>query len=64
MHEVVTTVLDVLGLLLLAAGVAATVASLLGAGPGLIVAAVVVLVGSWRADRSAPRRRRAGGDTR
>ncbi|MGI5288038.1 hypothetical protein ACQEVF_32500 [Nonomuraea polychroma] len=50
MREVVTTLLDVLGLLLVAAGVAAALAPLIGwacLGP----AGVVVLAGSWLAAR-------------
>lgn len=47
MREVVTTLLDVLGLLLVAAGLAAAVALLIGPGPSLVAAGVVVLVGSW-----------------
>lgn len=55
MHEVVTSALDVLGLLLLAAGLGVAVGQLLGVGGGLIVAAVVVLAGRWWADRQAQR---------
>ena len=46
MRELVTTLLDVLGLLLLAAGMGA--AAWLAIGPSaLIVSGVVILVGSW-----------------
>jgi hypothetical protein len=49
-REVVTTLLDVLGLLLVAAGVAASVAPFLG-WACLAVAGVVVLAGSLLAAR-------------
>ncbi|MBM7083611.1 hypothetical protein [Micromonospora humidisoli] len=51
MRDVVTLALDVLGLLLLAAGLGVAVGQLAGPGSGLIVAAVVVLAGRWWADR-------------
>lgn len=47
--------LDLLGLLLVAAGVGVAVAALAGPGAGLIVAGVVVLAGRWWADRRNPR---------
>ena len=47
MRELVTTALDVLGLLLVAAGLAAAAALVTGRGPSLAVAGVVVLAGSW-----------------
>jgi hypothetical protein len=53
MHKVVTTALDVIGLLLVAAGVGALVALVAGVGGGLVVAGVVVLAGRWLADRQA-----------
>ena len=56
MHELLTTVLDLLGLLLVAAGVAAAAFLVIG-WAALAVAGVVVLAGSWFADRA--RRRRA-----
>ena len=56
MADVVTTVLESLAALLLAAGACVTVASLIGAGlgvgVGLMVAAVVLLAVSWWAARS------------
>lgn len=52
--ELVTTLLDVLGLLLVAAGVCALVSPWLGWG-GLAVSGAVVLAGSWVGARlSAP----------
>jgi hypothetical protein len=50
-REVATTLLDVLGLLLVAAGLAAAAALVIGPGPALAVAGVVVLAGSWLAAR-------------
>lgn len=47
MREVTTTLLDVLGLLLVAAGIAATAALVIGVGPSLGVAGLIVLGGSW-----------------
>ena len=47
LRELVTTFLDVLGLLLLAAGVTAAAARLTGYGPALTAGGVVVLAGSW-----------------
>lgn len=52
MRTVVTTILDVIGLLLLAAGFAAAVFPLVG-WVALGVAGGVVLIGSWLADREA-----------
>jgi hypothetical protein len=46
-REVATTLLDILGLLLVAAGLAAGAALVIGPGPSLAVAGVVVLAGSW-----------------
>lgn len=50
MRELVTTLLDVLGLLLVAAGAAAALLPLVG-WAGLAAAGVVVLAGSWWAAR-------------
>ena len=47
MRDVATTLLDVLGLLLIAAGLASAAAILIGPGPSLAVAGVIVLAGSW-----------------
>lgn len=58
MTALVTTLLDVLGLLLLAAGAAALLWPLIGAG-SLLAAGVVVLAGSALADRPAPAQPRA-----
>jgi hypothetical protein len=56
MADVVTTVLESLAALLLAAGAGVTVAALIGAalgvGVGLMVSAVVLLAVSWWAARS------------
>jgi hypothetical protein len=49
-RSLLTTVLDVLGLLLVAAGAGASAARLIGWG-GLAVGGVVVLAGSWAAAR-------------
>lgn len=57
MRDVVTTVLDVAGLLLVAAGAGAAVRPLIG-WSALAVAGVVVLAGSQVAARGLPRRRR------
>lgn len=46
-REAVTTGLDVLGLLLVAAGAAGAAALVIGPVPSLGVAGVVVLAGSW-----------------
>lgn len=54
MREFVTLGLDVLGLLLLAAGLGVAVGQLVAPGVGLVVAAVVVFGGRWWADRSVP----------
>jgi hypothetical protein len=51
-RELVTTLLDVLGLLLVAAGAGAAAALVLGWG-GLAVSGAVVLAGRWLADRTA-----------
>lgn len=51
MREVLTTALDVLGLLLVAAGAAAAAAAVIGPGPALAVAGVVVLAGAWLGDK-------------
>jgi len=51
-HDVVTTCLDILGLLLLAAGTAALLWPLLSLGC-LLVAGVIVLLGTRVADGSA-----------
>lgn len=58
-RELVTTLLDVLGLLLVAAGAAAALLPLLGWG-ALGVAGAVVLAGSWWAARAARPADRAG----
>lgn len=50
MRELLTTLLDIAGLALLAAGAAAAVWPWIGAA-GLAVAGVVVLAGSWLATR-------------
>ena len=50
MREAVTTVLDALGLLLLAAGAAAGAYRVIG-WAGLAAGGVVVLAGSWWIDR-------------
>lgn len=50
----ITTLLDTLGLLLLAAGLAAAVWPLIGAA-ALIIAGLVVLTGSWWASIGSPR---------
>ncbi|NYT96318.1 hypothetical protein [Salinispora sp. H7-4] len=55
LRDGVTLGLDVLGLLLVAAGVGVAVAALAGTGAGMIVAGVVVLAGRWWADRRNPR---------
>ena len=52
MHEIVTTCLDALGLLLLAAGTAALLWPLLGLGC-LLVAGLVILLATRLADGSA-----------
>lgn len=46
MRELITTLLDVLGLLLIAAGATAAAALILGWGPALAAGGVVVLAGS------------------
>ena len=46
MRELVTTLLDVLGLLLIAAGATSAVALVIGWGPALAAGGVVVLAGS------------------
>ena len=46
-----TTLLDIIGLLLVAAGLACAAALIIGPGPSLAVAGVVVLAGSWLAAR-------------
>lgn len=51
MRELMTTVLDAVGLLLLAAGAAAAMHPVIG-WSGLAVGGVVVLGGSWLASRS------------
>ncbi|MEV7908235.1 hypothetical protein [Streptomyces anulatus] len=58
-RELVTTLLDVLGLLLVAAGAGAALLPLIGWG-ALAVSGVVVLAGSWWAVRAAPPAGRAG----
>lgn len=50
MRELVTTLLDMLGLLLVAAGIAAGLWPLAG-GWGLCPAGVVIIGGSWLASR-------------
>jgi hypothetical protein len=45
-RELVTTLLDILGLLLIAAGIAATAGHWIGLG-GLFIAGVIVMAGSW-----------------
>ena len=47
MRELVTTLLDVLGLLLVAAGAASGAALVIGRGPSLAVAGMVLLAVSW-----------------
>ena len=59
MLELLTSLLDVLGLLLVAAGVAAALFPVIG-WAGLIGSGVVVLAGSWLSARQA---RPAGGRT-
>lgn len=59
MRQIITTLLDVLGLLLVAAGAGVAAAALIG-WTGLAVAGVVVLGGSALAARQD--RPRAGGD--
>lgn len=59
MHQVITTLLDALGLLLLAAGVGAAAGAVIG-WAGLAVAGAIVLAGSWWAQR--PSERRPGGE--
>jgi hypothetical protein len=59
--ELVTTLLDVLGLLLVAAGVCALVFPWLGWG-GLAVAGAVVLAGSWVGARLSTPKAPAGVD--
>jgi hypothetical protein len=54
-HERVTTGLDVLGLLLIAAGVCALLFPAIGWG-GLVCGGAVVLAGSWWAATSAAAR--------
>lgn len=55
MRELVTTLLDVLGLLLVAAGVCAALLPWIG-WAALVPAGALVLAGSWAAERlSAPR---------
>ncbi|HEY9415972.1 MAG TPA: hypothetical protein VIQ30_14505 [Pseudonocardia sp.] len=51
MHELMTSLLDAFGLLLVAAGLGLAVAALIGPGPGLVVAGVVLLAGSQVAAR-------------
>jgi len=55
-RDIATTLLDVLGLLLIAAGATSAVALLIGWGPALAAGGVVVLAGSllstWLANRS------------
>jgi hypothetical protein len=55
MFELLTSLLDVLGLLLLAAGVAALLFPVIGWG-GLVGSGVVVLAGSWWSARQGGRR--------
>lgn len=61
MREVVTTALDVLGLLLVAAGLAAAVKPLVG-WACLLVAGAVVLAGSAWSHRQSRPQPKAGGD--
>lgn len=56
MQALATTVLDLLGILLLAAGFAAAVFPFIG-WAALAVAGIVLLVGSWLADRLRSRGR-------
>lgn len=56
-REWVTTLLDVLGLLLFAGGIAAALAPLIGWAV-LAVAGVIVLAGSWAAVNGLPNWRR------
>jgi CHASE2 domain-containing sensor protein len=52
-REMATTLLDALGLLLIAAGLASAAALLIGPWPSLAVAGVVVLAGSAFAARQS-----------
>lgn len=61
MRELVTTALDVLGLLLVAAGAAAGAALVIGRGPSLAVAGLVVLAVSYWWARPPRRRKGEGG---
>lgn len=61
LREVVTTLLDVLGLLLVAAGLAAAVQPWIG-WACLLVAGAVVLAGSWWAQRQQTAPARTGGE--
>ena len=47
MRDIITTFLDVLGLLLIAAGVTSAAALLIGWGPALTAGGFVVLAGSY-----------------
>ena len=58
MRELVTTLLDVLGLLLVAAGATFGAALVIGLGPALAVAGVILLAVSWWWAR--PPRRKKG----
>ncbi|MGH3438123.1 MAG: hypothetical protein ACRDRN_16850 [Sciscionella sp.] len=60
MKAVVTTLLDALGLLLVSAGAVAGAALVIGVGPALAVGGLVILAGSWLADRNP--RGSAGGE--
>lgn len=52
MVKLITTLLDVLGLLLVAAGLSFEASQWIGLGPAVAVGGAVVLVGSWMADRA------------
>ncbi|MFG1898684.1 hypothetical protein ACGFIP_32220 [Micromonospora zamorensis] len=57
MYELLTSLLGVLGLLLVAAGVGLTVAALLAPGPGCLVAGATLIGGAELADWLRERRR-------
>ena len=55
MRDVVTTLLDAVGLLVFAAGVCVVLGALAGWGVGLMVSGGVILAGSWWAARQGER---------
>ncbi len=59
MHELITTLLDLVGLLLLVAAATALAAVLVGAPLALAVAGLGLLAVSWLLDRLSPARKRA-----